>query len=168
MGIHHLDLFRYMLNDEYISVSGHSFKPPWSLYESDTGLDLFLKTKLGVSIMYSGTISSANSAICQESLVVEGEKGTLLNESQWCEPPLWFCPAGSREKVDLTKDTKDASIAGQYNASDIYILNDFYNSIVNKTKPACPAKDAIESVRALEASRLACETGKTILMEKIS
>ena len=45
MGIHHLDLFRYILNDEIVKVSGNFFKPKWSLYSSFTGFNLHLVTK---------------------------------------------------------------------------------------------------------------------------
>ncbi len=165
MGIHHLDLFRYILRDEYESVSGHSFKPPWSLYKSDTGVSLFLKTGNGTPVMYSGTVSSMNNALFQESLVIEGEKGTLFNESPWLEPPLWFFPRGSQEKVDLTKGVEDASIAGQYNISDEYILGDFYRAVVSGKKSLCSAEDGLRSIAALEASRRACETGITVFLK---
>lgn len=167
MGIHHLDLFRYILGEEYDTVSGSSFKPPWSMYSSDTGLDLFLKTGKGVSVMYSGTVSSKNNGIPQESLVIEGEKGTLFNESQWCEPPLWFYPAGGGERIDLTGHVKERSVREQYDRSDRYILENFCNAIAGREEPVCDAKDGLRSICALEASRLACESAKTIFVEKI-
>lgn len=167
MGIHHLDLFRYVLKQEYYSVSGHSFKPHWSMYKSDTGLNLFLKTKSGVSIIYSGTISSRNNIIPQESLVIEGEKGSLLNESQWLEPPLWFYPLGKKEKINLTKKIKKGTVADQYNIADNYILKNFYHVIIDKKEPICSAKDGLQSVAILEASRKACETGKTIFLDQL-
>lgn len=167
MGIHHLDLFKYVLGEEYESVSGHSFKPSWSLYKSDTGLSLFLRTKSGTSIMYSGTISSRNSLIPQESLVIEGEKGTLLNESQWLEPPLWFYPQGKEERIDLTAGIKGISTADQYNISDEYILENFYDAVVHNGEPLCSARDGFKSVAVLEAGRKACETGREVYLESI-
>lgn len=166
MGIHHLDLFRYILKDEYDHVSGHSFKPPWSHYKSDTGLNLFLKTKKDVAVIYSGTISARNSIIPQESLIVEGDKGTLFNESQWLEPPLWFYQKG-KEKINLTQNIDDVSIAGQYNKSDDYILKNFHEAVSNQKAPVCTARDALHSIATLEASRLACKTGNIILLDDI-
>ena len=166
MGIHHLDLFRYILNEEYLSVSGYSFKPPWSLYKSDTGLNLFLRTKNGISIMYSGTISSKNREIPQESLVIEGEKGTLVNESDWLEPPLWFYSKWKKKRINLTKDINKKSIKEQYNISDKYILKNFYRAIMHQEEPICTAKDGLQSVAILEASQLACETGKIIYLDR--
>lgn len=166
MGIHHLDLFRYILQDEYETVSGYSFKPPWSLYKSETGVNLFLRTKKGVTIVYTGTISSKNKVIPQESFLIEGEKGSLLNESQWSEPPLWFYPSGKSEKIDLTEHFRDSSTAEQYNRSDEYILRNFYNSILGREKPICSAKDSLLSVAILEASSTACETRKIVYPEE--
>lgn len=167
MGIHHLDLIRYVLKEEYQSVSGHSFKPPWSLYKSDTGLNLHLKTTSGIDVIYSGTISSRNIMIPQESLLIEGENGSLLNESQWLEPPLWFYPQGKNERIDLTAEINDPTVTGQYNLSDVYILKNFYRAIMGQEEPLCSAGDALKSIAVLEASRVACETGKTVSLGEI-
>jgi len=164
MGIHHLDLLRYILKDEFKSVNGHSFKPPWSLYKSETGLNLYLETEGGTSVIYSGTISSKNRRIPQESLIIEGEYGTLLNESQWLEPPLWFYPAGKNEKINLTREAKKTTIFEQYNKSDTSLLENFYNSIMGAEAPLCTALDGLRSVKLLEASRMSCETKKTIYL----
>ena len=165
MGIHHLDLMRYILDDEFITVQGNSFRPSWSLYQSDTGLNLYLETKKGTSVVYTGTISSMSKGVIQESLVVEGEKGTFVNESEWSEPPLWFYPRTGGIKIDLTSDIREKSVAEQYNKSDVLILANFYQSILGAEKPICTAQDAFESIRVLEASRKACETGERINME---
>jgi len=165
MGIHHLDLFRYILKDEFLSVSGNAFKPPWSLYKSNTGLNLFYRMKSGVTIVYTGTISSQNKIIPQESLIIDGEKGTLFNESQWSEPPLWFYPQGEMERVNLTNEIKDTSISNQYNISDDYVLKNFYQAIINREEPLCNAMDGLKSVAILEASQLACETGKEVRVD---
>jgi len=92
MGIHHLDLLRYVLQDEFISIRGEAFKPPWSLYESETGHQLTLKTKKGSFVTYTGTFSSLSTGLTQESLVIEGEKGTLVTESDWGDPPPTLLP----------------------------------------------------------------------------
>jgi predicted dehydrogenase len=168
MGIHHLDLFRYILKDEYVSAAGQSFKPPWSLYQSDTGLHLFLHTRNKVAVMYSGTISSKNCLIPQESLIVEGELGTLMNESQWLEPPLWFFPKGSKEKIDLTQDIEDPSVVGQYNRADHVLLENFYQAITDTEVPICTVEDAYQSIAALEACRLSCETGEVAFLDRMS
>lgn len=158
MGIHHLDLMRYILDDEFVSVVGTSFKPSWSLYHSDTGLNLHLKTKKNVDVIYTGTISSMCEGIAQESLVVEGENGSFVNDSEWLEPPLWFYPKNGGGRIDLTKDIVTRGVDQQYDRSDVFILNNFYQSILGREQPVCSAEDAFYSVCVLEACRKACET----------
>lgn len=165
MGIHHLDLFRYILRDEYKSVSAYSFKPPWSLYKSDTGLNIFLMTKGGTTIVYAGTISSKNSLLAQESLLIEGEKGSLLNESQWLEPPLWFYPQGKKERINLTAESSGSTIIEQYNRADELILKNFSKAILGEEEPLCSARDGLQSVAVLKASRVSCETGKQVWLD---
>ena len=165
MGIHHLDLFRYVLKEEYQSVRGHSFKPPWSLYKSDTGVNLYIKTNGGVPIVYTGTVSSQSRGLMQESLIIEGEKGTLCNESQWLEPPLYFFPKGKEGRVDLTTDVKQRSVSEQYNISDKRILRNFYKAITHGDKLICDAVDGLRSVSAIELARIACKTGKIVFSD---
>lgn len=167
MGIHHLDLFRYILNDEIFSVTGHAFKPPWSMYRSNTGVNLFIKMKSGIPIVYTGSISSKNNGIPQEYLIIEGENGSLVNKSQWMEPPLWFYPAESKGRTDVTAGVLNRSTRQQYDISDEYILDKFYRSIVFGDEQICPAKSGLMSVCAVEASRLACESTQKILFSEI-
>ncbi|MBW1740216.1 MAG: Gfo/Idh/MocA family oxidoreductase [Deltaproteobacteria bacterium] len=167
MGIHHLDLFRYILEDEIFSITGHAFKPPWSMYKSETGVNLFIRTEGGIPIIYTGSISSKNSGLFQESLLIEGEKGALVNVSQWMEPPLWFYPAGSKERIDLTAAVTSCATREQYDISDKYILDKFYKSIVFGEEEICPARSGLMSICAVEASRMACETGDTILVSQL-
>lgn len=167
MGIHHVDLFRHILRDDFSTVSAHSFKPPWSLYESDTGLNMFMKTKGGVAVVYTGTFSSSNSSLPQESMLIEGENGSILNESDWLEPPLYFLKKGERVKIDLVPDVPDASVAGQYNGADKYILDNFHRAVSMGDAPLCSGRDALKSIATIEACRGSCEKGSTITVEEI-
>ena len=166
MGIHHLDLLRYVLKDEFISVWGQSFKPPWSMYESETGHHLFLKTKRGITVMYSGTFSSQNNVIPQESMIIEGENGSLINDSDWLEPPLYFCEKGKKEKIDLTAGTLDTTVSDQYNYSDEMILKNFYFSILGQQKIFCSAEDSLNTIATLEGCKQACESREEVSLER--
>lgn len=164
MGSHHLDLFRHVLADEVVEVTGQAFRPPWSMYTSVTGHNLGLRTAGGVFITYAATFSSMNSGLPQESLVIEGEKGTLANDSDWAEPPLLFYPKGRKEPVDLTADVADPSTRGQYDAADEFILADFAQAIMQGRASDCTALDSFRSLELVEACRSACETGKTVTL----
>jgi predicted dehydrogenase len=165
MGIHHFDLFRFILadmagtGDEPATVEGRNFKPPWSLYDSWTGHSILIRTVGGRTISYTGTISSRNGAIPQESLVVEGERGTLTCDSDWLEPPLLFHPTGQKTPVDLTAEVSARSSREQYDLSDANILANFRDAVRGAAAPLCSAEDGLRSVALVEAARLACETG---------
>ena len=158
MGVHHIDLFRYILNDEITSVSAFSFKPPWSLYSSDTGMNLFMETHSGTIINYVGTISSLNKFIPQESIVVEGELGTIINNSDWSEPPLYLIEKESRKKTTLIDTNNEPRVKTQYDKSDKIILDNFFAVIRNEQSPICDAEDAIKSIEVLEACKQAFNT----------
>ena len=65
--------------------------------------DLWLETEGGVVISYVASFSSRNAHIPQESLQVEGELGTIYNDSDYFEPPLWLSLRGEKgDPVDLT------------------------------------------------------------------
>ena len=162
MGSHHFDLFRHLLGEEVVEVSGSSFKPAWSMYESWTGHSLTMRSAGGVFISYAATISSMNSGLPQESIVIEGEKGTLVNNSDWSEPPLLFYPKGGGTPVDLTADVAGRSEREQYDVADTVILNDFVEAVREGRASDCPAADSFRSLLLLEACREACETGGTI------
>ncbi len=165
MGIHHFDLFRSIFQEDIVQISGQAFKPPWSLYRSETGHNLFMKTTSGIPIVYTGTISSQNRKLMQECLIIEGEKGTLVNESQWLEPPLWFYPSDGSKPVDLTASVADASVRFQYDSADQYILEAFHATLDQNSQEICSARDGMMSVMAVEMSRMACQQGKTIYMD---
>jgi predicted dehydrogenase len=164
MGSHHLDLFRYALADEIVEVTGQASRPAWSMYASVTTHNLTMRTAGGVFITYAATFSSMNNALPQESLVVEGEKGTLVNNSEWGEPPLLFYPKGGKEPVDLTAEILDSSTRGQYDAADSFILNDFAQAALTGRASDCPASDSFRSMELLEACRKACETGERVVL----
>jgi len=162
MGIHHLDLFRYLLNDEIKIVSGRFFKPYWSLYSSSTGVNLTLITKKKTIITYTSTLSSLSKVSSQESCIINGSKGSIFNESDWFEPHLIFKKKGSNKKQKLTAKVKKISTYDQYNISDLFILNNLYDFIVKKRKPICSARDAFNTIKLLHYCKKACMQKKEI------
>ena len=162
MGIHHLDLFRYILNDEIVTVNGNFFKPKWSLYSSLTGFNLHLVTKKKTFINYTSTFSSLNSVNNQESIIINGSKGTMINESDWLEPPIFIQKKNNNKKKDLTYNIKNTSIKDQYNISDKIIITNFCNVILKKEKPICSYRDAFKTIKLIEYCKRACLLKKEI------
>lgn len=160
MGSHHLDLIRHVLGEELAVMAGHNFRPPWSLYASWTGHNITLRSASGVFVVYTATASSQNAGLPQESLVIEGEKGTLVNDSDWSEPPLLFYPKGQKTPLDLTAGVADPSMRGQYDAADAFILEGFARAVLDGRDSDCPAADSFRSLELVEACRRACEAGQ--------
>ena len=162
IGVHHVDLFRYVLGENVVRVEGRGFRPPWSRYSSLPTVHLAMETAGGVLISYAGTFASQGGALPQEDLAVEGERGTLLNRSDWSEPPLYLSRVGSPELQDLTADVEERDPRSQYDAADAWFLEDFYAAVTGTRPPLCPGADNLWTLAALEGAVLACQTGKPV------
>ena len=154
MAIHHVDLFRYILDQEIVHVEGHAFRPSWSRYRHPSGMQLWIETAGGVVISYVGTFSSRNGHLPLESLQVEGELGTLCNESAYSEPPLWLSRRGSEAMVDLTAAVRVRDRAGQYDLGDLAILRNFHAAMTQGESLVAPARDNVSTLAVVEAARL--------------
>lgn len=153
MAIHHFDLFRYILGQEIVHVEGRAFRPTWSRYKQSSGMQLWMETAGGVVISYVATISSRNGHLPLESLQVEGERGTLSNESDYSEPPLWLSQRGAGTMVDLTAGVTVRDRAGQYVLADIAILRNFHEAITEGAPLISPAGENLETLAVVEAAR---------------
>lgn len=150
MGSHHIDLFRYILNDEIKSVEAISFKPKWSKYKFDSSQIILLKTKSGINISYNTTFSSKNENLPQESFIIEGEDGYIYNDSDWFEPPVYLF---KKKRFNLTKNIikKKWSIKSQNNIADRRILDNFSKFVFNKKHDNTTFSDSIKSIELIEA-----------------
>jgi predicted dehydrogenase len=156
MGIHHLDLFRYVLaGQEIVSVEGRAARPAWSRYRVPSINDLVLETDRGVLISYVASFSSRNAHIPQESLQVEGELGTLYNDSDYFEPPLLLSLRGSEEVVDLTAGVppEQRGYQAQYDLADTAVLEDFRAAVLTGTPPIASARDNLGTLELVAACR---------------
>jgi predicted dehydrogenase len=156
MGIHHLDLFRYVLaGQEVVSVEGRAARPAWSRYRVPSINDLVLQTDRGVLISYVASFSSRNAHIPQESLQVEGELGTLYNDSDYFEPPLLLSLRDSAEVVDLTADVPadQRGYQEQYDIADTAVLEDFRAAVLTGTQPIASARDNLGTLELVAACR---------------
>jgi predicted dehydrogenase len=161
MAVHHFDLFRYILGQELVLVEGHAFRPSWSRYRHQSSMQLWMETEGGVRISYVATLSSRNGQLPMESLQVEGELGTLFNESEYSEPPLWLL-RGASSKVDLTSDVEVRDSAGQYTLADVAILRNFRAAIIEGKPLIAPARDNLATLSTLEAARECFRHGRAV------
>lgn len=158
MGVHHLDLFRYILGEEIVRVEGRAARPSWSRYRVPSINDLWLETESGLVISYLASFSSRNAHIPQESLQVEGELGTIYNDSDYFEPPLWLSLRGERgAPVDLTADVTDGERAyqRQYDIADTAILQNFRAAVIDHIPLIASGRDNLGTLAAIDAARTA-------------
>ncbi len=155
MAIHHFDLFRYVLDQEIVRVSGHAASPRWSRYTNPSINDLWLETDGGVVISYVASFSSRNAHIPQESLQVEGELGTLYNDSQYLEPPLMLSLRDGDGPVDLTAGISQRGEQEQYDIADIEILTNFRAAVMDREPLIASARDNLGTLAAIDAARFA-------------
>jgi predicted dehydrogenase len=151
--VHHIDLFRYVLGQEIATIEGHHHRPPWSRYEHPSLVQWWMETDGGVVISYTGTISSRNGGdLPWESIVVEGERGSIYNDTNTFDPPLWLSRRGE-QRMDLTAGIVDREPSQQYALADLTILRNFAAAIAGSEPLISPARDNIGTVAAVEAAR---------------
>jgi predicted dehydrogenase len=152
MAIHHFDLFRYALDQEICEVDVRAIRPAWSRYRDVSVLHAWLETDGGVVISYTATFSSRNAHLPQESLQIEGELGTLHNESAYLEPPLLLSRRGDPEPVDLTADEEVRDPAGQYALADRAVLTNFRDAVLGGTPLVAAGEENLGTLATIEAA----------------
>ena len=158
MGVHHLDLFRYILGEEIVRVEGRAARPSWSRYRVPSINDLWMETETGLVISYLASFSSRNAHIPQESLQVEGELGTIYNDSDYFEPPLWLSLRGEQgAPIDLTADVAGADRAyqRQYDIADTAILQNFRAAVIDHVPLIASGRDNLGTLAVIDAARTA-------------
>lgn len=162
MTIHHVDTFRFALDQEIDAVSGHWARPRWSRYRHPSVIQLWMETAGGVAISYVATFSSRSAHIPMESLQVEGELGTLYNDSAYFEPPLMLSRRGDEAALDLTADVGARDQQSQYDLADLAVLRNFHAAVTAGEELIAPADDNVGTLAVLSAARRAMREGQTV------
>ncbi|MEX2195748.1 MAG: Gfo/Idh/MocA family oxidoreductase [Thermoleophilaceae bacterium] len=166
MSIHHFDLFRHALGREFVRVSGHATTPSWSRYRHASVLQLWMEMEGGAAVSYVATFSSRNAHLPLESLQVEGELGTLHNESDYSEPPLLLSRRGDDAPVDLTADATVRDQKGQYELGDVAILQNFRAAVLEGEPLVAPARDNLGTLAVIDAARECLRTGEPAAVDR--
>jgi predicted dehydrogenase len=165
MSIHHFDLFRYALGQDFVRIHGHATTPAWSRYSHASLLQLWMEMSGGAVVSYAATFSSRNAHLPLESLQVEGELGTLHNESQYSEPPLLLSRRGDAEPVDLTADASPRDEKGQYELGDVAILRNFRAAVLDGEPLVADARDNLGTLAAIDAARQCLRSGEAVAVQ---
>ncbi|HEY2602380.1 MAG TPA: Gfo/Idh/MocA family oxidoreductase [Thermoleophilaceae bacterium] len=162
MSIHHFDLFRYALGQDFVSVQGHGTTPSWSRYRQPSVLQLWMEMDGGAVVSYVATFSSRNAHLPLESLQVEGELGTLYNDSEYSEPPLMLSRRGDDEALDLTADVTERDQQSQYELGDLAILRNFRAAVLGDEPLVAGARDNLGTLAAIDAARECLRSGAAV------
>jgi UDP-N-acetylglucosamine 3-dehydrogenase len=166
MAIHHFDLFRYALGQDFVSVQGHAATPAWSRYRHASVIQLWMEMDRGAVVSYTATFSSRNAHLPLESLQIEGELGTLHNESAYSEPPLLLSRRGDDEPVDLTEDVTARDQQSQYELGDIAILENFRQAVFNDEPLVADARDNLGTLAVIDAARECLRSGAPVAVDR--
>lgn len=78
MAVHHVDLIRGITGKNITKVIAQSFNPPWSWYQKDAGLKMFLELEGGIPFSYSGDWSAkGRSTSWNGDWRLQGSEGSL-------------------------------------------------------------------------------------------
>lgn len=165
IAVHHVDLFRYLFECEVASVEARGFRPRWSRYSTLSSCTMWLELTNGVVVSYVGTFSSRSSHYPWENLIIEGETGSLINESRSLEPPLYLSRRGECS-VDLTADVSVRDPAGQYRLADSVILENFRDAVLGLTRPLVSGADNVGTIAALQACFESFRSGQRVEVPK--
>jgi predicted dehydrogenase len=166
--VHHVDLLRWVLGDEIAVVEGRAFHPPWSRYRHPSVMQLWLETEGGIAISYSGTISSRNGHYFGwEHFIVEGELGSIFNESDFSDPPLLLSRRDDKSPVDLTAGVTERAGEEQYALGDRTLLLNFAAAIRGAEPLISSARENIGTVAAIDATRLALHEGRSVRVREV-
>lgn len=79
--IHHVDLLRFVYDDEPTDVYARTFNPSWSMYEGDTNVSAIFSFAGGRTVNYQGTWQSSHAtpgfewrSECSEGVVVQRDQ----------------------------------------------------------------------------------------------
>ena len=161
MSIHHFDLFRFALGEEIVRVQAHGKTPAWSRYRHESVLGVWMETDAGTAISYAATFSSRGASLPLESLQVEGELGTLSNESDYSEPPLLLFRRDA-EPEDLTADVSARDKDAQYELGDVEILRNFAAAVRGEEALVASGEDNLGTLAAIEAVSLSLREGRAV------
>jgi len=147
MGIHHVDLLRYVTGADVVSVYARSFLPSWSWYKHDPGLSMTFEMSNGAIGNYIGSwCSGGQETPWGGSWRLQGPKGAML----WNEQGIAFAENGTDELQPIP--TLEYPVNGI-----ALVVDEFIRAYKNGRQPQTNGRDNLKSIgiqfAALESIR---------------
>lgn len=134
LAVHHIDLLRYVLGQEVVSVTAESFAPPWSRLGTGASVHILLAFADGARGVYAATYDSRPASW----LRIVAERGILTTWRRW----LVLTDQGRIPRIVGTAPplVPEAALLGQ-----------LARAIRTGEEPECSGRDNLHTVAILEA-----------------
>jgi predicted dehydrogenase len=171
LGVHWIDLYRWLLDDEVAEVSGKNVKinQEYDIEDNSFAILTFSRgTVLALDISY--TVPDSFPYGRDLYLGLRGSGGVLtwspsfeaVNESLFlCSDSPDFTPA-RRRRIEFELDAQP----GYGGASTVRFLSELGEAIRNGTPPAITGEDGLRALEVVEAIYQSAETGRTVELRR--
>lgn len=157
---HDIDLMRWILGDEAVTVTGHVHSTVVDLPDFDNNAQVLIKMKKGASAVINASWSSR---IGVNSRGVLGKKGTAFvegtdvgNNGIWCSTRFHVKTDDDEyERVEMLHDNLDVI---SYKAE----TNDFIDAIISGRQPLVSIWDGYETLRISQAILESSKKGESV------
>ncbi|MED3562078.1 Gfo/Idh/MocA family oxidoreductase, partial [Bacillus xiapuensis] len=153
--IHTLDLMQ-LLGGEMESIKGSIDQLLDYGIEVEDTATAHIKFKKGASGLFFATNANVENSSVELEVILEKEKFTIKDS---------ILTRGHEQKEVLIEDTKMPGTKFYYGASHVKLINHFYSCIANDTQDYVNVKDALTSMKMIDAIRKSSEEKKAIKME---
>jgi predicted dehydrogenase len=155
MAIHHFDAFRYIIDDEPVSVSCDEFNPGWSWYDGDANVIATFTTEGGTRFAYAGSWCSPGlNTSWNAEWRVSAEHGTAVWDGE--NLPTW--------EAEIPVDAVEAGVVPEEFAG---ALAEFVRSLRTGILPAGHAVSNIRSLAMVEAAIEAAATDTRVFIPDV-
>jgi predicted dehydrogenase len=171
LGVHWIDLYRWLLEDEVVEVTGKNVKvnQEYDIEDNSFAILTFSRgTVLALDISY--TVPDSFPYGRDLYLGLRGSGGVLtwspsfeaVNESLFlCSDSPDFTPA-RRRRIEFELDAQP----GYGGASTVRFLSELGEAIRNGTPPAITGEDGLRALEVVEAIYQSAETGRTVELRR--
>lgn len=146
MGVHDLDLIRFVLGRRPVQVTGSSWLPPWGDFTGETTVQALLRFEDDITVNYFGAWASARA---EHSFRVDGERGALRVDA---------------DTLILTalEDGAESTLTPPDTAGDWALMEELFHAARHGTPPLTSGADNLWTLALLDAIQRATEAGETV------
>jgi predicted dehydrogenase len=154
VGVHHLDVLRYVLGTEFTNVQADSFTSPWGRLPQGASLQLMLSLANGARVSYSATYESTGHTLFEGGQEFYarfvGERATLHVFHRWLI--LW-------ENGKLPRPVRRGP---RKKTEERILLEHFERTVVHGEQSELSGRDNLQTVAVLEACVRSATEGRSI------